>query len=596
MKNKKLWWSIGGVLCALVIVAVSLITYFVLRDKNAWNKPLTVAAAQVGETQTIKVDWAKEDSIDSVSIVVKHGDDVVYEETITDKDEIAKNTKDVPAFFGKHQVEVTAKANVYGKERVAKKTTTVALSASEYNILPLVATMPVTMISFKLDEITKNNTIPTFIYLERGWSMDYSVLPEGTELVPVANKTTVNEFTELTELNTITANWIKELYEINNNSKFHLYYNDYWLYGALQATVANGIPKSNYNLVLLSDGAATFNLFNQQFNVETTEAHARYEALKTQYNTLLAEIAERGSYNRFDTSFVISADDSRKLAYVMVREESNVEWWVTGVDNRAIAPTNAEIFNEFKELSTEEGGNKIKIINFSNLFNSLDADGIAYMKRLFKLGDNLFADANAQNKQAMVILGSHDYRASRPATNEVNFELYVRATKAYYGDKYVYYYKGHPATPADTIPEKAKELADLGLIDLPSAIPAEMIALYNPDLVYIGYSSSTFKSTTDDQSAGVWNQTESGFTQEYKNHLETFFSLAKNTGSKYGLTVTSDNAVLIEIADKNESGEITGVSKVAVYECTYNADGTFESETLKFYQKNVSGTYELVAE
>lgn len=39
-----------------------------------------------------------------------------------------------------------------------------------------------------------------------------------------------------------TSAYVKELYSMNKNSKFNFYYNDYFAFGALQATIANGIP------------------------------------------------------------------------------------------------------------------------------------------------------------------------------------------------------------------------------------------------------------------------------------------------------------------------------------------------------------------
>ena len=70
----------------------------------------------------------------------------------------------------------------------------------------------------------------------------------------------------------------------------------------------------------------------------------------------------------------------------------------------------------------------------------------ADLKSLYKFSDTMFEKAEEEHKQVMVILGTWT------ETEQADyFDNYVKAIKAYYGDNYVYYYKGHPKNPTDTV-------------------------------------------------------------------------------------------------------------------------------------------------
>ena len=63
-----------------------------------------------------------------------------------------------------------------------------------------------------------------------------------------------------------------------------------------------------------------------------------------------------------------------------------------------------------------------------------------------------------------------------------------------YGDDYLYYYKGHPNTPAGMYPQKQEQLDRLGLTDVDSSVAAELILFFNPEIGLSGYVSSTYLS------------------------------------------------------------------------------------------------------
>lgn len=99
-------------------------------------------------------------------------------------------------------------------------------------------------------------------------------------------------------------------------------------------------------------------------------------------------------------------------------------------------------------------------------------------KNLYNFNDEYFKEAENQGKKAMMILGTY-------VNLEKSFEDYTNLTKLYYGDDYVYYYKGHPNTPTGMWPEKQKQLDELEVIDVDSSIAAELICSLIRKSVYL---------------------------------------------------------------------------------------------------------------
>ena len=104
---------------------------------------------------------------------------------------------------------------------------------------------------------------------------------------------------------------MKELYKINPDSHFNFFYNDYYAYGWMQATIANGIPTENYDVTLLSDGSASLTYFNDLFTADDADYTATYNQMKTEYETLKTQIASKKYYKENDEAFEIEAGKLR---------------------------------------------------------------------------------------------------------------------------------------------------------------------------------------------------------------------------------------------------------------------------------------------
>lgn len=564
--NKKLWTPIIIAISILFVTAIVLVSL----TFTIWKVDLKMEASQIEDSQNIKVEWDVSKAVNKVEISVAHNGKGVSTIILENANDILKGNYTLPAFYGKQTVSVKVKKGLYS----TTKSKTVNVFADEYNIAPVTATMPVTIFSLSLidqDDGIQNNdgkSIPTFVWFKRSSAWDYLQMPENVYTIPVATTEQVMNNSDQSTIYNNTSAWIKELYEINPNSKFNLYYNDYYAYGWMQATIANGIPEENYKVVLLSDGTASFQYFNEHFD---NENHAEeYEKMSAKYAQLKSQIKQRGTYTEISPNFVISADKSREYAYVMAKEESNVEWWLTRV-NGTLATNTPDMQTEVNQLVSE---GKIQVKDLNGLLTNLTDEEKVNLKKLYNFSDTMFEKAVNEEKKIMVILGTWTN-----TENSTHFDQYVKAVQKYYGDEYIYYYKGHPKNPTNSVAGKLDHLKSLNLIDVDSTIPAELIFFFNPDAYCTGYSSTTFVSLDDEHSCGIFNERANSFTQPYKDNIDFFITKVNNSDAEYGSLVTDNDCYLLEFVD-------TTNYSIAIY--------NEKNNTIKYYKLNDKGQYEEV--
>ena len=206
---------------------------------------------------------------------------------------------------------------------------------------------------------------------------------------------------------------------------------------------------------------------------------------------------------------------------------------------------------------------------------SLTAKGEATeagFKALYNFSDDMFSKAQEQDKKVMMFLGTR-------VTNETNFETFAKFIMAYYGDEYVYYYKGHPATPTDFYPDKQEQLAELEITDVESSIAAELILYFYPDIYMCGYQSSTFDSVDSPEMAcALFNTPKAaGSGLSYGSLVQMFLTAVDSTNATYGsLCPEDDTCTLVEFKDTSEHD-------IAIWDATtstityYKNTGTVDS-------------------
>ena len=466
-----------------------------------------------------------DDGIDTVKIFVA----MYYGDIVTQSKEAAfKLEKDITSYsfdyptYGKFTVTLDffkADVKAYTLESV------VGIIAEEYNIACLNASFPVIYYTLDIQDKAVNDEgepIPSFISLERDDAYNWDCLSENVFALPNATQDELHNGRQWYGLLVRkTASFVKDLYELCPSSKFNLYTVDNYCENILIILTANRIPEDQYKAYLLSDGSGSYSYFNSTF--DQADSFAVYNEIKDEWNRVKKLVHDEQSFKGSmvekylgsgGTSYQILA----KYAYVIANEEANIDWWLARVNDTLQSP-DADFLASVKAQASDTGCIKVKAMNamLTNLQNKGD-EAVKAFKDMYKFNDSMFAEAVKENKKVMIILGTR-------VTGESNFDDFSKFVMKYYGDDYVYYYKGHPATPTGLYPEKQSQLDRLGIIDVESSVAAELIIFFYPDIYMCGYRSSTFLSVSNDEMAcALFNTTKGGCTDAYGPSMDSFIS------------------------------------------------------------------------
>lgn len=388
-----------------------------------------------------------------------------------------------------------------GNRIVAKEIKTVKGEAPEYNIAYLSATQPAEILLMNLWDITSDKR-PTIVGLERVL-FDYKALPRNVYPFPLA---------EEEELNTAykgfygyaqrMVSYISMLYQMNPETKIHLYLCDHQAYFSLAFLYANRIPEKNFTVHMLSDGTGSYEGFNYIFG--NREAEQTYNAMKATWELSKQEAGRTGVQRWRKETFIkcgepsvsqtqksdcqmIELSNRLAYAYVLARENSNFEWVLH----------NPELL---------DGGNRI-LFPLTESIRKIDfVAGIKNLEKhkgelikLLGIDYSVFEKSYATGKKICMLSGSYP-----PIDVDIQ---YVDATTKRFGNEYDYYFKEHPRTVVSS--DREKELANRGIAFLDSKIPSELYMMINPDINLAGYLSSSFLSigllkNPDEQILSIW--------------------------------------------------------------------------------------------
>ncbi len=477
--------------------------------------------------------------------------------------------------------DVTATFSNGGKVVATNYKQMVGIVAEEYNLAILNATFPVTQFTLSLWDIKENSNgepIPTFVSLSRNAAYDWNKLPKNVYGLPLIEDGAQADYS-FTKKQAMYCDFVRDLYTLNPDSKFNLYTVDYSISSVLMIMYKNNIPIKNYSIYVMSDGTASYYNFNNMFN--DSNAQATYSKMAAEWNNLKKSYGS-GSYVSLKdnlSKYTGSSDTTgmKNYAYVIIKEEKDartaagcsttVEWWLTRNDT---------LLSEDTAFQTE-ARSYVTIKNLAQALSHLtEAEG-AEFKALFHFSEEMFSEAEKQNKKAMMILGTR-------VTNEKNFMDYARFVMAYYGDKYVYYYKGHPGSPTGLYPSKQEELDALNIIDIDSSIAAEIILYFNPDISMSGYGSTTFLSASSETACGLFGMSKADAyadinnTGAYADRPDFFISPITDFTTAEGKLCNKNNTnYLVEFQDNSGND-------IAIYDATAQ---------VIYYYKISSGKYVL---
>jgi hypothetical protein len=388
-----------------------------------------------------------------------------------------------------------------GEKAVAKEIKIVKIEAPEYNIAYLSATLPVEIFLINLWDITSEKC-PSIVGLERVL-FDYKALPRNVYPFPLA---------EEEELNTAykgfygyaqrMVSYISMLYQMNQETKIHLYLCDHQAYFSLAFLYANRIPEKNFTVHMLSDGTGSYEGFNYIFG--NREAERIYNAMKATWALSKQEAGRTGVQRWRKETFIkcgepsvsqtqksdcqmIELSNRLAYAYVLARENSNFEWILHNPELLDVGDrTHFPLFESIRKIDFAAG--------IKNLEKHREE-----LIKLLGIDYSVFERSYASGKKICMLFGSYP-----PAEADIQ---YVDATTKRFGNEYDYYFKEHPRTVVS--PEREKELMTRGVYFLDPKIPSELYMMINPDICLAGYLSSTFLSigllkNPEEQILSIW--------------------------------------------------------------------------------------------
>jgi len=466
------------------------------------------------------------------------------------------------ADYGRYSV--VAKFYAGNNLAVTGDTVTVGITAAAYNIAPVSATMPLTFFSLALfgsNSIRYSSSgeiVPTILLLERPNSFDWNNLPEGVYGLPYLSKTDLafqpasftdasNRFRSFTP---VMAEYVHDLYILNPNATFNLYVVDFYL-GLVQSILyANKIPQTQYKITVLSDGSFSYNVFNQVYS--GSNPNQTHTNLIASWNS-----AKNNAYSTGRVSSGFTLSECNNHVYAAVCAEPSASWWLARVSDTIFSGDGNSFAN------TAKTNPQVVVFSVSARLAALSNDDRALFKLLYKFNDTYFSEAVHSNKQIMMFLGT-------TVNTESNFKDYALFTMGFYGDDYVYYYKGHPGTPTGSHPSKQAELDALDIVDIESSIPAELILFFFPELYLSGYQSSTYASVPVGMGKFMFNMNKaSGLGNPQYSNMDAWISqvTSSSPAAIRDLCNINNRCYLVEFSDSFIS-KINNAYSIAIWDAS----------------------------
>ena len=591
VKTSKLKIAVTKNLKAKTAYEIKIRAYYVNDSKNVYGKWSKVVSVTTPDPSLFSVT-AKQDSVNYTGVTLTLKNSAALEKNgKADKIKVAATmsykgttTREVNYTFALGDTTYAMDLPEFGTwdikavfykegKQVWETKTTVNIVADEYNIASINATYPVTLFTLQLWDITEKEDgtpVPTIVNLYRAETWDWDNLPPNVYAQPnltmEQSKTRIQYATKYRAM----ADYVGQLYEANPNATFHLYINDGYYKLILQILCANKIPEDQYKVTLLSDGSGSYVRYSKTFNV--ADPQKKYDEMAAGWDAAKKYCYENGEmdldslpYNGYFT-----------YDYVITNEDENVEWWVgrfNKADNLFVTPSE-EFNNKFFTCP------RIRAVNMNNFLKAIQAKGSVatnQFKSLFHFSDTMFEEAENSGKKVMIFLGT---RLGSDSESSENFRALTAFTKQYYGDDYVYYYKGHPATPTGANQERLDLLDELGITDIESSIAAELIFFFYPEANLSGYSSTTYQSVLPEQVGGIWLKSKDSSLQAGEENAKFFISkLGKgselSSSNKYKSIVPADENIyyLVEYADGDTSRDIAIFDGTNMITKNYKVDG-----------------------
>lgn len=441
--------------------------------------------------------------------------------------------------FGQYDFDIFLNSN---KAQGVIQLSDINVVSNEYNIALINATFPVLL--FSLDMISSNSNIPTSIAVERPLSLNWDSLPAKSYLLPLMpeSKNNNNDIFHA-DLVPRTIEYVKQLKEISPaDAKYNLYITDNYPELILKVLYLNGITEENSNITLLSDGSGTYVIEQKALSGTASESVSKYNSMVAKW-TETKTAALSGDTRCLDGIIAEVGRNYQILqdyACVIATEETNVEWWVGRSD--LLTSADEALQTEIRNASTQK--------NLGSELNGLSSEQANKLKNLYAFDSEMFSTAVENNKKIMLFLGTRNDQQS-----DFYLRDYLDFITHYYGGEFALYYKGHPASPSELVPERQVILDEIGVGEVNASIPAELILFFIPDVYLCGYPSTTFQASDQEHSLTLMaNRTgtietikENATSSNYIDNIDSFmmkvdegvyrmeFAVAPESGVEYAL-------------------------------------------------------------
>ena len=463
---KKRIWSFLLVLC-MVLTLLPAAAF-------AADEPDASFAQKAENERTVTAAVSDAAGADSVKLTatMSYNDKVTETAVVEQKLEGDSFEFELP-YFGEWDV-----STVFTKDgaEIGFDSDTVGLSADEYNIFLGGATTDVLVESLNYFTGTAvNNEVPTIVSLARFKQYNWNALPENMYRNPLLTaEENVSEAAGWAGVKVpAMAAYVKQLHELDGESKFNFYISDFQLGDLPKVIYSNNLAAEDYTLTLVTDGSATYSCFKHVYdNVEDAQAvHDQRVAEFQAYKDGTGKLSESINYYAYAILDVEAASSAR---WMVVRRSTDT-FGVQDKDFQAKVLADSRISNNY----------------INSLLSNADKAGKSdEFKALYNFDDSEFTKAREEGKKLMMMLGTAwNLENTYPPLE------YMQFVTAFYGDEFAYFYKGHPGNYESNSPENTALYKTINVGMLEPSIAAELFSFFNPDICVSGYESSYFQNT-----------------------------------------------------------------------------------------------------
>ena len=343
----------------------------------------------------------------------------------------------------------------------------------------------------------------SFIWYERAATANEKLLPDNVTLMNNIDAK-YNNGANNAENTKQCMGFFRKVFETYPNAHYTLFTDDLRAQYEFLMMNYNGVPKEQYNVVLGTDGTATYSMIKnylyknsdpQDVDQVIGDVNSNWDLYAYWYH----EYQKRITNHQVDQGRFLNNNGGACFVMWEQAAQDNVEYWIQWPQ---LMVSDVEGLNEIMQSKmhlvekrhndmyaalTPESKKAFLNLVLAGSFRDTDYPIDTDFKAMY---DEQYFPGYDEGKKYMIISGT-----SKSGENPA-FEKSVEAVMNYFGDEYTYLYKPHPAWPASTVTGRKEFLDAKGIKELPAQTPMEVILWTYPNVNVGGYNSSLYMSAT----------------------------------------------------------------------------------------------------